>query len=365
MTPEILNTIDTEEEDELYTSDSYDPYNIQDEIDVREDPQSVYEWMRRYKSKRLIIDPDFQRNRVWKDYQRSRFIESLLMGIPLPPLYVNQTREGSYLLIDGLQRTTTLYSYIEEKSFALDTGLETIIDARNKRFDELPPLYQARIEDRKMLVYVIKPSVDIRVVYDIFDRINSGGTPLNRQELRNSYFNGPSTRLLKELAECGEFKQAISHGISSDRMRDREAVLRCLAFHIHGISNYQHNIDAFLRETMLGINKMSDTQRNIIQDEFRRVMRISYEVLGEQTFRIPIPGSRGRINVAIMESVYLFFAKLSNEKALANSTHIKNNYMRLLNNSEYLEAVTRSTGTRSRVISRFRLADEILGDGLC
>src|SRR5450755_4653101 len=95
------------DEQDLYAADPDAPYSLKDEIDVREDPQSVFEWMRRYKSKRLIIDPDFQRNSVWKDYQQSRFIESVLMGIPLPPLYVNQQRDGSYLLIDGRQRTTT------------------------------------------------------------------------------------------------------------------------------------------------------------------------------------------------------------------------------------------------------------------
>ncbi|MDF5726428.1 MAG: DUF262 domain-containing protein [Rhizonema sp. PD37] len=100
----------------------YDPTKA--DIDIREDPQTVFELMRKYDNRRLIIDPDFQRNLVWKLEQKSKFIESVILNFPLPPWYVNQTTEGKYIIVDGLQRTSTLHEFVNDE-FKL-TGLEAL-----------------------------------------------------------------------------------------------------------------------------------------------------------------------------------------------------------------------------------------------
>ena len=113
--------------------------------------------------------------------------------------------------------------------------MKALTHLNNCNFSDLAAIegdYQTRIEDKKLTLYIIKPSVSSKVIIDIFNRINTGGTQLNQQEVRNCIFSGKSTKLLKELSEKDYFKDAIDGGISSDRMKDREAVLRYLAFKV-------------------------------------------------------------------------------------------------------------------------------------
>lgn len=104
---------DTAEEDRGDSGGLY-PYDpTKADIDIREEPQTVFELMRKYDNGKLIIDPEFQRNLVWTLEKRSKFIESVILNFPIPPWYVNQTVEGKYIIVDGLQRTSTLHQFIK------------------------------------------------------------------------------------------------------------------------------------------------------------------------------------------------------------------------------------------------------------
>jgi hypothetical protein len=344
-----------------YEGGSIYPYDMPEEVDVREEPQTVFEWMRKLKSGRLIIDPEFQRNLVWSQDQKSQFIESVLLNIPLPPLYVNQNRDGKYIIVDGLQRTTTLYEYIHEDSFKL-ANLKVLRDINNLRFSQLESRLQTKIEDKKFFVYVIKPSVPLQMVYDIFHRINTGGTQLTQQEIRNSFYIGPATRLLKDLSSQDYFKRAISHGISSKRMKDQEAILRYLSFRISDYKNqYKNNMDMFLGDALTRINLMTSNERDELKVDFKRVMVATHNFFGDNNFRLPTITTKGRINIAIMESVCYFFSKTSDQQLNKNKNKIILNYDLLLNNSEYKDSVQFATGDTRRVIRRFDLAQQILG----
>jgi hypothetical protein len=242
----IVMDEDTPEDEDGGGLYPYDP--TKEDIDIREDPQTVFELIRKYKQGKLIIDPDFQRNLVWGIEQKSRFIESVILNFPLPPLYVNQSKDGKYIIVDGLQRTTTLYQFMEDPKFELK-GLKALPHLNGYTFDSLAELegdYQAKIEDKKLTLYTIRPSVSSKVVYDIFNRINTGGTQLNQQEIRNCIFSGKSTKLLKELSELDIFKQAIDYGISPKRMKDREVILRYLAFQIFDYkTDYEGDMSLF------------------------------------------------------------------------------------------------------------------------
>jgi len=355
---------DTAEE---YRSDDgglypYDP--TQADIDIREDPQTIFELMRKYDQGKLIIDPEFQRNLVWKIEQKSKFIESVILNFPLPPWYVNQTVEGKYIIVDGLQRTSTLYQFIHNE-FKL-TGLEALTNLNGRDFAGLKELsgnYQARIEDKKLNLYIIKPSVPTKVVYDIFNRINTGGTILERQEVRNCIFLGKATKLLKELSEEDYFKKAIDYGISPQRMKDREVILRYLAWKIFNYeTEYQGDLSDFLEKAMKKINLMSDEEIAALKKDFQRVMSWTFEFFGGRNFRLPSKNSRGRINVAIFESVSYFFSLKSDEFLLENKTTIQSNFDKLLLDTEYLEAVKYATSSRSKAIARFNRVEKILGD---
>lgn len=346
----------------------YDP--SKNDIDIQEKPMSIYQFMRLYDQERLIIDPEYQRNLVWKEKQKSRFIESILLSFPLPPFYVNQQVDSRYIIIDGLQRTTTLHQFVNGQ-FAL-TGLEALSAINGQKFKDLPSGYQARIEDKNILLFVIKPSVPIEVVYELFDRINTGGTPLNRQEVRNCIFQGKATELLKELSKKPYFRESIDNGVSDTRMKDRELILRYLSFKILDYTTlYQGDLSPFLEEAMKKINAMSEDEINALKVDFERVMRITYDFFGKQNFRIPqwdnkddkvVWRSRGVINSAMLESICYFFSHQTDSFLAENKKRIIYNFSGLFHDPIYMNAIGFSTGSKSRVFNRFRLVQEILGN---
>jgi hypothetical protein len=346
----------------LYPYHPYHPNTA--DIDIREEPQTIFELMRKYDNGKLIIDPDFQRNLVWKPEQKSKFIESVILNFPLPPWYVNQTVEGKYIIVDGLQRTSTLHEFVNDE-FKLK-GLEALTDLNGYNFSglkKLPGDYQTRIEDKKLNLYLIRPSVPAKVVYDIFNRINTGGTKLERQEVRNCIFSGKSTQLLKELSETDYFKRAIDYGISATRMKDREVILRYLAFRIFDYEKeYQNDLSDFVENAMKKINLMSDQELNALKKDFNDVMNLTFEFFGNKNFRLPLGKSRGKINIAIFESVSYFFSVNNDQFLEDNKKSIQDNFDKLLENKEYINAVKYGTNSRKKVIIRFNLAQEILGN---
>jgi hypothetical protein len=349
-------------EEELYKNGSLFPYEMPKEVDIREDKFSIFEWLRKLEKKQLILNPEFQRHLVWKDVQRSRFIESILLNIPLPPMYVRQDKEGKYIIVDGQQRTTTLQSFVKEGKFKL-SDLQVLKELNGKTFNDLAPGLQAAIEDKMLLFYIIKLTVPLPMVYDIFNRINTGGTQLNRQEIRNCIFLGKATRLLKKLSEQGYFKLAVDYGISFKRMKDREAVLRYLAFKIFNYErDYKGDMDDFLGEAMKAVNKMNDEEIDALEKDFQRVMKLTYEFFGPGNFRLPTEKSKGRINIAIMESISHFFSIQPDHFLQQHKTKIKENFDKLFLDNDFIESVTRSTGDKRKVITRFELAHKILGD---
>lgn len=359
----IVTSDDSEDEGKsgLYP---YDP--TQADIDIRETPHSIFELMRKYDDGRLVIEPDFQRKLVWRPEQKSRFIESVILNFPLPPFYVNETREGKYIIVDGLQRTTALHEFMNNE-FELE-GLEALPHLNSKRFSDLKVMsgaYQTKIEDKKITLYVLRPSVPMAVVYDLFNRINTGGTKLERQEVRNCIFLGKATKLLKELSESEAFRKAIDNGISPKRMKDREAVLRYLSFKLFDYkTDYQGDMSNFVEQAMRKINKMSDEEILELHKDFDRVMQLSHGFFGERNFRVPFPEktTRGRINIAVLESVGYFFSQQTDAFLYQNQATIIKNFDRLLKTPNYLDAVQQSTGDKKRVIERFDSAQKILGD---
>jgi len=339
----------------IYPIDTYDF-----ELDIREEHHTVFGLYRKILQGKVKMDPEFQRNFVWKNKQKSQFIESLIINIPLPPIYVSQDNEGNFVIVDGLQRTHTLKSFIDGDLIL--EGLEAIPKLNDLTFNDLPIELKTRIEDKNLLLYILKPSVPLVVVYDIFKRINTGGTTLERQEIRNCIYIGESTRLLKELAEEDVFRIAIDYGISPNRMKDREAVLRYLAFKIYDYrSEYQNDMDEFLSQAMKRINSMSKEEIENVKIDFLRSMKFSYEFFGSDNFRLPTEFSRGRINIAIFESISYFFSNESDEYLYSNKGRIVDNYWKfLLKDQNYLDSVRFSTGTTSKVRNRFSLVQKIL-----
>jgi hypothetical protein len=335
----------------------YDP--AYENIEIGEDPFSVFEYLRQLDKGKITIQPDFQRNQVWSNGQKSKFIESIILNFPLPPIYLNETKESNYIVIDGLQRSTALKQFYKGE-YQL-SKLEALPKYNGYKFEDLPEILQSKFEDKKLTVFVLKPSTPMVVIYDLFNRINTGGTQLNRQEVRNCIFIGKSTQLLRDLSEMDYFKESIWWGVKDTRMKDREVVLRYLAFRwFDYINEYNGDMSEYVESAMKKINKMDDDKIELIKQDFHKVMTCSFKIWGNSNFRIPTNYTRGTINTAILESVCNYLSNKDLEFIEKNKEVIKDNYSDLIDNEIYFEAVTKSTGNKTKVLDRFKLANEIL-----
>lgn len=357
---------DTPEEYATENAALYPDYLIQKDIDIRENTYSVFELKRRCDQKKVILDPEFQRNPdIWKPEEKSKFIESIILNFPLPYWYVKQTKKGEYIVVDGLQRTLAIRDFIDNK-FKL-TGLKVLSQLNDCNFNDLKQLpgdYETRIEDKKISLYVIPYSVPPNILYEIFERVNTGGTQLQKQEIRNCIFSGQSTTLLKELSKKEYFKQAIDNGFSDKRMKDRELILHYLAFKICNDyhQDYQGDMNNFLADAMQKINEMSEKKIDELKKDFERVMTLTYDFFEQENFRLPTEQSRGKVNMIMFESISYFFSTHDDEFLEQHKETIKQNFVKLRKNSEYVGSIKRVKYDKDTVIKRFDLAQKILGD---
>ena len=263
-----------------------DTYPV-DSLLIRTEQRTISDVLRRIDRKAIKLDPDFQRDFVWgEDYVRqSRLIESILMRIPLPVFYLAEEKDGRLIVVDGLQRLSTMKSFYAGE---LTLDLPRSTELHGKRFLNLPQRLKDRFEDGQLTFYLIDHRVPDRVRLDIFDRVNSG-VPLTRQQMRNAIYNGPATAFLKNMVSSDPFKEATSGALSRIRhvqdMRDREAVNRFLSFYLLGWDRSPDwDFDDRLGLALLHFNRMSQEQQTAIGEAFLTSMRANYRVFGDAAF---------------------------------------------------------------------------------
>lgn len=338
------------------------------EINLREDRISVFEVIRWTEKGKFILDPEFQRSpNAWDIRKKSMFIESLILNLPLPHFYFNKDSTGKFVVIDGLQRLTSILDFYDDY-FSLE-GLKALPWLNGLNKSELERKHSeiwSKIEDKNIPFYSIMPSVPIAVTYDIFRRINTGGTKLERQEIRNCIYIGKSTRLLKKLSQFSGFLNVTDSGISPKRMKDREAVLRCLAFSDeYSYDFYKGDLDDFLGEMMKNINLKNDDEVHFIADNFEKNFNKLEVVFGNNAFRIGSENARGKINLAVMESIYCAFNKLSMSYIISNKTMLEKKYTQLIKNEDYLNSVKTSTNQTKKVLKRMKMATDFFVGKSC
>lgn len=308
------DTLEAEHGLDLDSSEVY-PHAV---IKVSRDQYSAFEVKRMVEeTKELVLAPPFQRGKVWKTEQKRELIESLLMGIPIPVIYVFEDEQGIKQMVDGRQRISTIIDFMNGK-FALDK-LGLLPEFNGACFSDLPPLYRSKLERYQLLVYVIEPPTPERVKYDIFDRVNRGGTQLNNQEMRNALYCGPATELLNQLKKFPSFLHATGGSIQPKRMRDQYVVLRFLAFYLlrqGKISfSYKSNLDELLAFTMRHLNQAQPEFLEHIERIFDIAMQRAFDYFGEDVFRFEIKNTHRRpINMALFECLAYFFAILPEER---------------------------------------------------
>jgi uncharacterized protein with ParB-like and HNH nuclease domain len=220
--------------EEMQTDDDIKPFNPED-IKVHAKQFSLRLISDMIEEGDIDMTPDFQRNLVWNNFQKSRLIESILLRIPLPMFYFSEDKEGKMTIVDGLQRLTTIKEFMDNK-FKL-SKLEYLEKSCEGRYykdqgnkDGLEAKYLRWFKQTQFSVNVIDASSPPKVKYDIFRRINTGGKPLNNQEIRNCLASKQLRKTLKEMTELEEFKTATDWSIRPTRMEDQEVALRFILF---------------------------------------------------------------------------------------------------------------------------------------
>lgn len=346
----------------------FDPEKIR----IRTTPLLIDQLVSRVNHGEIDLAPDFQRlANVWNAAQKSRLIESLLLRIPIPVFYVAADDNETWSVVDGLQRTSTIHDYANDR-FRLK-GLEYLRQFEGCLFGKLPRAMQRRINETQLIVNVIEPGTPKEVMFNIFRRINTGGTPLNGQEIRNA-LNPGAVRVrnyLKTMAVSIEFQIATCQSVSAQRMGDQECVLRFLAFHMEPWESYSSNdLDHFLGEAMVNIDRMSDEERDEMQKHFERAMIAAHQIFGQHAFRKRYYEDERRkpVNKALLEAWSVALARRSDpdlERLVDCKHRVVERAISLLNNDREFEmAISYSTGVPSRVRKRFRAVDDLLEECL-
>lgn len=348
-------------------------------LNIARDSASVFQLKRKWEKEPSMLDlaPDFQRDLVWNSKQKSELIESILMGIPLPLIYVKEDERGVYIIVDGKQRLNTLFEFINNK-FAL-TNLSILRTKNGCHFKELTSMEQNKIEDCSLTLHVIKAPTSDRVTFDLFDRVNRGGTRLNNQEMRNALYQGHATKLINRLAEMQVFIDATEGTIPANHMKDRYLVLRFVAFYMwqKGITKdvdtnetleYRSNLEDFLGKTMRFINRL-DSENDLLKElEFRftKAMKLALLLIPLGGFRLPSDsGKRRPINMAFFESFSYLLSNLTGDEEQLKDK-IKQVYTDLKKETEYIYTLTHSVDSGLQTEKRYKIINKYIRDlNLC
>jgi len=358
------NEIEFEGQDELELTTPPHQMGTDTRIRIAKEQSSVFELLRKEKRGQVVLSPDFQRKDVWDRKHKSELIESVLMGIPVPLIYLFEDENGVRQIIDGKQRITALKLFLENE-YAL-TELSMLPKLKGLKFNDIDPFLQAKLEDYQLNTYVIQPPTPEYVKFNIFERVNRGGINLNKQEMRHALYQGKVTTLLEELANSNEFKQATGAGVKSNRMRDRYLILRFIGFYLLRTGQlknieYSSDIDAFLASVMKFINtKLADE----IIEHTKQVCLFGlsnvYQLLGTEAFRFKAKGGGNRrpVNMGLFEMLVFSFCYVqASSVSSADAIKVVAEYKQLIDDQDLFAGIIDSA---TYVNMRFDIANEII-----
>lgn len=317
-----------------------------------------------WKNKEITI-PTFQRNFVWNIKQASLLVESFLLGLPVPQVFFYIDNENKNLVIDGQQRILSIIFFFEgyfgienlqgrRQVFRL-SGLAKDSPYYNKRYEDLTNADQRRFKGsilRAVNIKQLTPVGQTTSMYHIFERLNTGGTPLRPQEIRNCVFAGGIVDVLQSLNKNTDWRKLIGKKTLEKHQRDVEMVLRIFSIEERG-ATYEKPMKEFLNVQMRMHRKGEDPAVKAFVDGFSVVVKKISEVLPVKPFHI-----RGPINLAAMDSIMSVLIK--HRSKIRND--LADRYSRLLKDKSYQKSIYFNTSDAITVRERLKLAKQYLID---
>lgn len=357
---EVTLLIDTgESEDE--TPLEIPPERRRVKTDKRDLPvETLHSWVSRGK---INPQPDFQRYYVWNNLKASRLIESLLLDIPIPVVYVAEEANQTYSVVDGQQRITSIHSFINGKfpdgrDFTL-SGLQVLKEINGKLFRQLSEEQQEAILNATLRLIVIDHDSDPDVKFEVFERLNLGAEKLNDQELRNSVYRGKYNELLRDLAPNPHMLKIMGAIRPHNRMADRQLILRFFAMWRNTHLKYKAPMKHFLNREMEDYRNPTERELSQMHSVFEKSIEMAYTVFGARAFRRFNPGRKGvaegkweakKLNVALWDTLLYTFSFYEKSQIVPIADAILEEFLDVMTNDEtFVEYITSTTDKPDRV----------------
>ncbi|MCU7695582.1 DUF262 domain-containing protein [Haoranjiania flava] len=325
---------------------------------------SFGEIMSMYEREEIIIDPDFQRLFRWGIYQRTRFIESILIGIPIPPIFVAEDENGRWELVDGLQRISSIFSFfgilktIPEKNNWIMCKGDIARDLENLACKDLPLKFQLNIKRASCRVEIIKWNSAFDMRYELFNRLNTGGSELTDQEIRNAIFRGVSKEFNSFLRRSAEKADFISLVQPTERQVEQlymdELVLRFCSlydFKEELSENISQHMTNYMRAIVSQPVRITELER-----VFNETVRI-LSPIGKETFR----GSNNVFSTSLFDCVTIGISNNLDRYSNERTDIIIQKINDLKESENFKKASGSASASKSRIMKRIEVANQIFG----
>lgn len=304
----------------------------------------------------IRLDPHYQRNYIWDNKKASLLIESILLNVPIPVVYVEEDEESCWNVVDGLQRLNSLRRFFNNE-FKL-TGLEVLPELNRLQYSALPPKAQRILKNGILRIIVILQESHPEIKYDIFLRLNRGSVRLNEQELRNCLYRGRLNTFIKELGAQPTFLNLLGLEKPHPRFIHAELALRYIALQANFdakkavVLNYSGKMKTFLNWYMQTSRDVSESRLHEIKEMFQRSVDSAATVFGRGAFRRIDPDTgriERQINRAIYDVIMIGFSQIPLSVVEENKEKIFKEFLDLLRDKTFVEAVTLGTSDKGRV----------------
>jgi len=340
---------------------------------------SIREFLTMKNDGELVLQPLYQRNFVATDLIASKLIESILLDVPIPVVYLAEEQDGSYSVIDGQQRLTSFLCFLEGKfpdtrPFKL-SGIKVLPELNRKLFTELDNELQKKIRSTTIHSIIIKKESNPDIKFEIFERLNTGSTKLNEDEIRNTVFRGSYIELLSELSENPVFHGLVKKDNFKKRMIYRGMILRFFALSEKSYINYKSSMKQFSNKELRENKDLSPNKVREYKARFEHCLDLVKVVFGDMAFRRYMPGNDGesgkwgetQINMALYDIQMVGFVNYSKNDVLAKADLIREGLLDLMiTNQQFKEQLIWQTSDTDVLKKRFRtymdMLESIIGD---
>ena len=317
----------------------------------------------------IDLNPDFQRHGdLWSPTNKSRLIESILLKLPLPIFYFDVSNPDKWIVVDGLQRLSTIKKFMVDKKLKLK-NLEFLEELDGKSYDDLDRGFYRIFENTQIVTYQIEAQTPKKVRYSIFNRLNTGGMPLNAQEIRQALNQqAKGVRFLIECAESDVFRNIVS--VPAKRMLDRELVLRFMSFKLSPNATNEfpfNNMGEFLDEAMEKLDNITDDEKlKELKNNLFETLEFSEKILGEKhrfSRSIGKTEKTNTLNRSLFDVLTVCLSEINDkEKFILKKDIFKNKLSKLLQeeSSDCPRAITEGTSGKGAIEKRFEIMKELV-----